>query len=607
MPVIRREDLGEVGVSAPAEEARRRLAGSTARWRIDAGLLGVLALPLAVVGLDTSWLFAYATSTTGYIDPWVYLGFFLDLTQHIRTFKGAYFTTRLAWTVPGAIVYRLFPALTATYVLHLAVFYASILSLYLILKITVSRRAALLAAMVMAFHSYFLWSVGWPYMDGAGNAYLLMTMAALTYAARRERNTGWLCAAGALAAMTVYCQLFLIVLTPVVLGYYYFARKEWGFVRSSTEWKPVGWGFAAVTGGLGLFNMAVNGRFFFFANAMGTAAKLMLRHNPYVDTTYGWVWRSPWLVLPLIVLVGAIAGLQKRRADADDPGRGFGLFWLRFYVVAAGILLLFQLIGQPILQQVGYGSYLLPGAFLALGGVFSSAMEGWSRGRFALVCGVVLGLLVVPLAWPVDSRLMLALREHAVLVPLLLGMAGLVGITRSQGLGLGVQARAAGAVVVFALGVAALNAGTSTRMLDHGELPNDAASQKAALLAIVDSARTVKSLDPQGNVYFWYDGEARLGKVFRSVAATYLWAYRLESESFPQLGAKVPPVGRRIVILAEDGEAALAVGQASWARVGLTGRLVEKRTIREGPFAWEMVEVEVVSSEPREPRTEKSF
>ena len=130
--------------------------------RFDPGLLVVLSLPWVVLRFDTTWLFAYATSSFGFIDPWVYFGFFFDLTQHIRSFKGAYFTTRLTWTVPGAVIYHLFSPLTATYVLHVALFYGAIFSLYLILKITVSRRAALLATLLMAFHSYFLWSVGGP-------------------------------------------------------------------------------------------------------------------------------------------------------------------------------------------------------------------------------------------------------------------------------------------------------------------------------------------------------------------------------------------------------------------------------------------------------------
>jgi hypothetical protein len=399
-----------------------------------------------------------------------------------------------------------------------------------------------------------------------------------------------------------------------VLGYYYFARKQWGFTRSSAEWKPFGWGFAAVTVGFGLFNMAVNGRFFFFANAMGTAAKLMVRHNPYVDVSYGWLRNPVWLVLPLMVLVGAIVCLRRRRRVREMAGGEFILFWMRFYVVAVGILVFFQLIGQPILQLPHYSSYFMPGVFLALGGMFGVATREWSRTRFVLVLVAVLAVSVWPLVLRVDSGVMEWLQQHAILPALVLGIVGVlilgrsqVSGGRSQGTGHGSQAVAALAVVVFAVGVAALNAGTSPRTWDHGELPNDAGAQKAAMLAIADSARAVKELDPQGNLYFWYDAEGRLGKVFRAVASTYLWAYRLESEKFPELGTKAPPVGRRIVILTEDGERGLAAGEASLARAGLAVKFVGQRTIREGPFAWEMVEVELVSPELRAPGTGKNL
>src|SRR5246127_2027628 len=119
----------------------------------DSGVLLIAALPWAILRFDSSWLFAYSTSSFGFIDPFIYFGYFLDLTQHLRTFKGAYFSTRLTWTVPGAIVYHVFSPLHAAYVLHLALFYLATLSLYVILQITVSRRAALVAAILMGCHS----------------------------------------------------------------------------------------------------------------------------------------------------------------------------------------------------------------------------------------------------------------------------------------------------------------------------------------------------------------------------------------------------------------------------------------------------------------------
>ena len=116
----------------------------------------------------------------------------------------------------------------------------------------------------------------------------------------------------------VYCQLFLIVFFPVVVGCYHFAARQIGR-EPSQPWKPFAWGFAAVTVIFGAFNMAVNGRFLFFINSLGTAAKLVVNHNPYVDSTYGWLSGATWLVLPTIAFVGAVLCLSRNKALNPSP------------------------------------------------------------------------------------------------------------------------------------------------------------------------------------------------------------------------------------------------------------------------------------------------
>jgi hypothetical protein len=51
-----------------------------------------------------------------------------------------------------------------------------------------------------------------------------------------------------------------------------------------------------------------------------------------------------------------------------------------------------------------------------------------------------------------------------------------------------------------------------------------------------------------------------------------------------------------MVILSEDAEKALADGQASLAHAGFTARVLARRSIREEPFAWEMIELEVTKT-----------
>jgi Dolichyl-phosphate-mannose-protein mannosyltransferase len=564
----------------------------SARAKFDPGLLAVLSLPWVVLTFDTTWLFAYATSSFGFIDPWVYFGFFFDLTQHIRIFKGAYFTTRLTWTVPGAVIYHLFSPLTATYVLHVTLFYAATISLYLILKISVSRRAALLATLLMAFHSYFLWSIGWPYIDGPANTYILLTLGALTFAARSGRLKWWLLAAGVLAAKAFYCQFFLIVFFPLVFGFYYFARRQMGHRRSTSEWKPFGWGFAFVTVTYGLFNMVINGRFLFFINSVGTAAKLVINHNPYNDSTYGWLSGATWLVLPAMATIGAVVCLLRRQSILSVPNAEFLLFWQRYLLLSVLIMAFWQLLGQPVLQLFTYSSYLMPAVFLALGSQIAIASHRLGKSTLAVVCVGVFIIGILPLAMRIDSPLMLTLKQHPILLTFAIGIISVATI--------GTEMRYAGVLTVLALSVSlgVLNAATSTRTWAHGSLPHDEASQKYAMLAIVDSIRLTQELDPTDNLYFWYDSSARLGRLHRSVASTYLWAYRLQSEAFPDLGPKAPPPQRRILILTEDADHALQQAQASLNKAGLAATLLTQREIKEGPYRWDVIEIQISQAAP---------
>jgi hypothetical protein len=574
--------------TATAELRQPTVTGREWWTRIDPAFLLIAALPWAVLRLDSSWIFGYATGPLGLIDPWVYLGFFLDLIPHIRAFKGAYFTTRLTWTVPGAIMYHFFSPVAATYVLHLMLFYASTIALYLILKMTVSRRAAVVTVLLMAFHTYFLWSVGWPYMDGAANTYLLWTLCSLTFASRAAYPQRWLIAAGVLAAMAIYCQFFLIVFAPVVLGYMHFSRRNSG-IQWKKPWRDFGWGFGAVTLIFGVFNMAVNGRFLFFINSVGTAAKLVINRNPYNAPNHAWLMDATWLVVPIMAFVGAILCL--RRSQSLPPGRNveFLLFWQRYFVLSFATMLFWQIVGQPVMQLVHYTSYLIPPAFLALGSQIGIGTRRWTRVQFLLLCASIGVVLLLPLALPLESGMIMALQRHALLASLGAGLLAVAILNQ--------QIRSAGVLgaLVLGLSLATLNATSGPHTWAHRGSVDDPTIQKSALLSIVDSVRTVQELDPKGNIFFWYDGEARLGHLHRAVCSTYLWSYRLQSEEFPRLGPKLPPPGRRILILAEDGEGALREAKTSLNREGLDAEFQSKHMIHEGPFAWDMIELQVTT------------
>jgi len=198
-------------------------------------------------------------------------------------------------------------------------------------------------------------------------------------------------------------------------------------------------------------------------------------------------------------------------------------------------------------------------------------------------------ILLIPLALPLQSSLVMAMQRHALLLSLGTGLLGVVILNR--------QIRFVGVagVLVILVSLATLNATSGPHTWAHRGSLDDSAFQKPALLSIVDSVRVVQDLDPGANVFFWYDGEGRLGHLFRSVSSTYLWSYRLQSEEFPRLGPKLPPPGRRILILAEDGEAALREAEASLNREGLEAEFLTRRRIHQGPFLWDMIEIQVTA------------
>ncbi len=146
----------------------------------------ILILPILVLARNTSYIYTSA----GSIDPWVYYGFM----KHLGAFKGSlfpgtYYGSRLSWILPGALIHAALPPVPATYVLHLGVFFTAVFSLYWLLKEAFDRRIAILSAICLALYPYFWGAIGWDYVDGAGIAYYLLTMALVFAAAKPQTPT----------------------------------------------------------------------------------------------------------------------------------------------------------------------------------------------------------------------------------------------------------------------------------------------------------------------------------------------------------------------------------------------------------------------------------
>src|SRR3989338_1370627 len=114
--------------------------------------------PLIFLLINNQWIF---NSPTGYIDPWLYLGFIRNLPAYLKLFPDTYYGSRLAWLLPGYIIHRLFPPLVANYVLHLGIYYLVIFSCYFLFKRLFNSRTALVCTLLLGSYTWFLKAVGW--------------------------------------------------------------------------------------------------------------------------------------------------------------------------------------------------------------------------------------------------------------------------------------------------------------------------------------------------------------------------------------------------------------------------------------------------------------
>src|SRR5262249_52954355 len=134
------------------------------RFRLSREVWLLLGLPWLLLLINCDW--AVVDPLSGWLDPWIYTGFFLNLRHHLHLFPGTYYGSRLGWVIPGYVVHHAFSPVVANYILRLALFYGTILPLYFVLRETVHRRAALVGAMMMGCYTWFLFSIGWDYVDG---------------------------------------------------------------------------------------------------------------------------------------------------------------------------------------------------------------------------------------------------------------------------------------------------------------------------------------------------------------------------------------------------------------------------------------------------------
>jgi hypothetical protein len=503
----------------------------------------LVALPIALLIVNDSWAF---TPVTSGVDPWFYTGLFVHFPEHLERFAGTYYVTRLPHILPGALAYALFEPPFGSYALRLFYWYLSVFSLYGIVRATGGTPlAALLASVILGTSVYFLWAIGWDYVDGAGVSFMLAAAFCLLVPARRGPHA-WVILGGVFQLFAVTTYVLIVLLIPLQLGYVLAARLRERRALYPLLWVPAGWllGYAL----LSAINWSVAGPFDFLNQfrvafaISGTRATREVWELAFDE----WVPKATWLFTPAVALLCSAALLGRAARNAGGAWRNVwrepGVAESVTMLLASSLFLSMEVAGLPVLQISFYAIYLLPFSMLVISATLSQSLgPAWDRS--ALIAAVsVIAAAIVPFAAPVAARYPYCspFCELSSLAWFLVPAAAIV-VTAAL-----VPVR--GVALAAALALAAVN--VTFADIRIYQFPSD--SIRRDQQALVLRATTVVG-DRHGDdrIRFWYDYGEELGPVYRSIAATYIWTYTLISEEFP---SRIRPVNRE--------EAPLAAGDS---------------------------------------------
>ena len=515
-PVIELETISSTHPSPVLAEAE--VEQPTGWWltrRFHALIL--LCVPALVLMRQTNVIFSDPLE----VDPWVYLGLFKNLVEFKRNmFPETYYVTRMSWILPGWFAHALFPPVVANIALHLGVFYVVIFSLYYVISRLVNRSTALIAALACAFSLHLWTAVGSDYVAGAGIAYYMAALAALTHAALSRRRAPAAIAAGVLAAGMIYSNIFWCVLAPLLIVHFVGIA-----VLRNPAWKrailPVfAWfllGFLSLTASLCILEYAIRRTFWFYKSSIGFALAFGGVKNQWVTEPMNW-HALPWLEHPIVLVALGFLALPVLAWRRGAYAIRLPLFLFFEFAAACAIFAALQHRGNPALQLYYYASYLIPPMFVALGSLLPRFPE--NRGGFLGTTAAIVALLSLP--W--TTRLGTAVPYWVGLGTII--VAGLAAAVLALAL-LIRNPRVSVAAGVLGLGLLAYS--------DPPPAPANPQRAREVYRQVMEARERIENNRQGRPIRFWYTNAEASDGIFSALNSTYLFAYTMLSDHFPDL------------------------------------------------------------------------
>ncbi|HMF11012.1 MAG TPA: glycosyltransferase family 39 protein, partial [Gemmataceae bacterium] len=515
---------------------------------------------------------------------------------YLATFRGYYYSARLSVILPGYVLHSVLPHLTANLVLHLGLYWISLFAFYLIARRLFGTLPAFLAALCLGANPFFLFSEGQNYVDGFGIAYFLLAALGATFGKELPRPRTVLFLSGLCAGAMVTANLFYAIYLPFLVAWYLWVGRRPHRDRVPGDLAALMAGGIASVVGFAVYSKASGGSLIYLLSSVDFARGFTASGtNPFKSPAWLWLPDAVWVTFPLIVFLGSLALLSKKRSraplkrkQARPPEPSDARTVQGLYAAFALLMLGLQISPYlPVLQFHFYTSLLLPLAGVALAGQLAFLLPAKAEGST---------LRVVTLAAAFATATALIRLPRAPGLPH--GLA--VGASLLAGLGLVVvlvrQARGP-RVAAFAALVVLMSDGATRLASPILGLHRD--QDKAIYFRQVDAAASaVRRVDPTGNVFFWWNDNDDPQSVFDKIAATALSGRRIVNRAFPLIrprgvmadgGRMLPHL--KVAVLATGP--VLPQAEAALGGIGLGARLISTTSITQGgrPFTITFLEL----------------
>ena len=519
----------------------------------------ILATPFLLLAVNPNTFIN--PNGNGYIDPWLYTGFFLSLPDHLIVFGRSYYATRLSWLLPGFAVHQVFSPLTANYILHIGFFYILLSAVYCLITAGVNRATAFIVTLLVAWNPQVIAAMSWDYVDGAVITYFSLTLLCLEKASSSVRHQKlWAVASGAAMTCMVVANLVAATLVPIC-GLFLMLRV------SLARWKTTGAivmlaavGAVATLAVIGQLNWQLGGRWLFLAASFDYASTHMFVPSPWDVTGTSWLTNAHFLILQAAASLAAVLALTSRQRSLDSFA---GIIQVVF-LTASVWWVIHSTLWTHSIHVTYYTSYLVPLGLIALVLIPDSPLTRLTSLRHRDRVKFELGTLAVLI-----SAHLLVFRWG----DLSWGAASRTIVAAFPG------AQPINAISAFAICVVALvsirfvrsrwlqwPAFVLTLWIAYGSLPGyflpaTTPHVKEDFATVVSAHRYLwEHLDNNRTLSMWYALAPEEKRPLRSIASTYLWAWRLVNENLPMLNEKeatdmLTPNGQLVLFVPDPGDA----------------------------------------------------